>query len=87
MIPDICTKPICNKPELCHNCRHALYKGHGIDEAGKLWMWEYRPRFGVDFVRKDGKHLKCQPIIGDPVWELFEEWKMSNKIQNSTCGR
>lgn len=75
MKPTICTKPICNKPELCHKCRHALYKGEGKDETGYLWRWEYRPGFGVDFMRKDGKHLKYQPRESDPAWGVFMKWK------------
>jgi hypothetical protein len=85
MKPTICLKPICPKAycypdERCPKCKHAFYKGQGKDKSGKLWLWEYRPQQGVDFVTKAGKHLKYQPIVGDPVWDLFEAWKKEKRL-------
>ncbi len=85
MKPDICTSTICDWNDCdiyhdssyrhCPDCLHAFYKGEGPDGTGKLWRWEYRPQFGVDFVTKAGKLVKYQPCEGDPAWELYEKWK------------
>ena len=88
MKPDFCPKAYCiTDHKDCPECKYAFYKGEGIDSTGKLWRWEYRPQFGVDFVTKAGKRLKFQPRrkaerIGlrqptkiNPAWELFYKWK------------
>ena len=76
MKPDFCPKAYCiTDHKHCPKCNHAFYRGQGTDESGKLWRWEYRPQIGTAFVTKMGKHLKFQPVEGDPVWESFEKWK------------
>lgn len=76
MKPDFCPKAYCiTDHKDCPICKYAFYKGEGVDSTGKLWRWEYRPQFGVDFVTKAGKHVKYQPVEGDPAWDLFYKWK------------
>jgi len=76
--PSICTSLRCRRSNniYCPKCSHAIYQGEGQDEFGKLWMWDYRPRFGVYFVRRpDRKLLKRQPSEGNSALLLFEKWK------------
>jgi hypothetical protein len=38
-----------------------------------LWRWEYSPRFGPLWLRKDGEPRECQ----NPkraAWDAFERW-------------
>ena len=81
MKPDFCPKAYCiTDHKDCPKCKYAFYKGEGIDSTDKLWRWEYRPRHGPNFVRKDGQLLKYQPIVGDPAWELFEKWEKKRRL-------
>ena len=78
MEPDVCTIsydcPCAN--DYCQDCSHATWFGRGKDRNGKLWLWEFSPRLGPLFLRKDGVPLVYQPIDEDhPAWEPFEKWR------------
>ncbi len=78
--------------DYCLKCSHAIWKGEGIAPNGKIWRWEFSPRFGPFFLRKDGELLKYQPVPVEnpdkkehPAWVLFGEWYdklMKNKKSN-----
>ena len=76
MKPDICTSLSCVPPQdYCPECSHALFLGEGTDKNGKLWRWEFSPRFGPLFLRKDGEPLSRQPIRADHrAWVPFDSW-------------
>lgn len=61
--------------DYCTNgCSHALWMDTLIVN-GKKWLFEYNPRFGPVFLRKDGEHKVHQPGEKHPVWKEFEKWE------------
>ncbi len=74
----ICTSMICISYgcQHCLQCSHAHYLGQGRDRNGKLWRWEFNPRFGPLFLRIDGEPIERQPIHEThPAWEPFMRWQ------------
>lgn len=59
----------------CPECSHALYFGRGKDKNGKMWRWEFNPRFHrTTFIRENGLGLKNQPQEKSPAWPVFKKW-------------
>lgn len=56
--------------------------GDARDSTGRLWRWEFDPRFGPLFVDRRGEPLKHQPeprlnakgIPTNKGWQLFSAW-------------
>ncbi|MHA1828925.1 MAG: hypothetical protein ACTSX6_09805 [Candidatus Heimdallarchaeaceae archaeon] len=59
----------------------------GRDKNGKLWRWEFNPRFGPLFLRKDKKPLARQLVDENhSCWKPFESWlKKHNKALCQNC--
>jgi len=76
MRPDICTSTRCKDyGDYCRECPHAIWLGDGPDQNGKIWRWEFTPRFGPMFVGKRGEPLGRQPVQENHrAWEPFEKW-------------
>ena len=65
----------CESGAYCSECSHGIHFGKGYDRNGKLWEWEFNPRFGPSFLTKKGEFKKNQPIDeNDPCWFPFEVW-------------
>jgi hypothetical protein len=72
--PDYCTSICCRgNDSYCKDCSHALWYGSATVN-GKLWHWEFNPRFGPVFLTKDGSVKKRQSSEKHPVWKEFEKW-------------
>ena len=73
--PDICTSSICHPPNNhCKECSHAIFTGT-LHVNGKRWPFEFRPVYGVTFMKTTGDPKKVQPSETHPVWEEWQEWQ------------
>lgn len=60
--------------------------GEAADDTGKVWRWEFDPRFGPLFVNQQGEPLKNQPspnlnaagVPRNKAWQLFVTWYKEN---------
>jgi hypothetical protein len=65
---------MCSPPQrYCRECSHAGFDGAAVVN-GKRWAWEFSPRFGPLYLRKDGEPMERQPSEKHPVWDAFDKW-------------
>jgi hypothetical protein len=70
-----CNSLSCNRYgcDYCKKCSHAIYKSD-VRLNNKVYRWEFRPHYGVIFLKKDRTPYKKQPSEKHMVWKLFHEW-------------
>lgn len=75
--PDICTSnnAKCQPPmAYCSKCSHAIYFGRAV-VGGRVYRWEYSPRFGPLFAKAGSKaEPDWMPNGRHKVWKAFGKW-------------
>ena len=74
-----CTSTDCQlqKNNYCHKCSHAIYEGE-VNVPGIYSRFEFSPRFGYSFVKKNGDEMVRVPGEKHPVWDAVEVWRKNN---------
>lgn len=74
VMPDDCTSIHgCVPPrEYYKDCSHAIFYG-SVDIDAKKWLFEFNPRYGVNFKFKNGNFRVCPPEDHES-WKQFDKW-------------